>query len=83
MSGKFMLPRLAVQLIGTVGVTKIANDIIAKHVVIQSTADVVKTWVGSIVIGSMVAEHTSNHLSEKVDAVIEWHENRKMKQTVV
>lgn len=77
MGDKLAIVRLAVHLVSSVGVSKVVNDIIVKNTNIVTTVDAVKVWTGSIVIGSMVAEHASKHVNDKLNAVVAWNEDRK------
>jgi hypothetical protein len=77
MSDKLPITRLAVHILASVGVSKVVNDVIANNVNVATTADAVKVWTGSIVIGSMIAEHASKHVNDRVNAVVAWNESRK------
>lgn len=77
MSDKAPLFRLVAQLFASVGVSKVLNDIIVNNTTIQTPADAIKVWSGSIVLGSMLVDHTVKHVDEKVDAVLTWNRNRK------
>jgi hypothetical protein len=77
MSDKFPVAKLAVHLIASVGVSKVINDIITNNTRVETAADAVKVWTGSIVIGSMVAEVASKHVNERMDAANVWYQNRK------
>jgi len=77
MSGAFPIARLAVHVIASIGVSKVINDIITNNTNVVTTADAVKVMTGSIVLGSMIAEQASNHVNNRVDAVIAWNESRK------
>lgn len=69
--------KLAVQLVSSVGVSKVVHDIIRLNTTAETTADVVKVIAGSVVIGSMVADHASKHVNDRIDAVVAWNEARK------
>lgn len=69
--------RLFTQLIASVGVSKVVNDIIKNNTDIVTTSDALKVWSGSIVIGSMIAEHASEHVNRRVSEVIAWRRSRK------
>jgi hypothetical protein len=69
--------RLGVHLVSSIGVSKIVNDMIVNNVNIVTKMDAVKVWTGSIVIGSMIAQHASKHVNDKIDAVVAWSETRK------
>jgi hypothetical protein len=71
------MARLAVNLAASIGMSKVVHDFIRNNVTVVTTADAVKVAAGSLVIGSMVAEHASKHVNSRIDSVIAWHENRK------
>lgn len=77
MSNQLKIARLAVQILASVGVSKVVNDVIVNNTNIQTTADAVKVWSGSVVIGSMVAEQASKHVNERMDAAAAWISSRK------
>jgi hypothetical protein len=76
-SSSLPLGRLAVQVVSTVGVSKVINDIIVNNTNVQTTADVVKVWTGSLVLGAVVVEHTSDYVNTKMDQLAAWNEARK------
>lgn len=76
MSGKLAAAKLAVNIVGGLGVSKVVNDIVAKNTVVNTTFDAIRVWAGSIVIGSIAAEHASNHVNSRVDKAIDWYKNR-------
>jgi hypothetical protein len=70
--------KLATHIVASVGVSKVVNDMISNNVNSpQTTADAVKLWTGSIVIGSMVAEQASKHVSTRFDELAAWYASRK------
>jgi hypothetical protein len=77
MSDQFPVAKLVIHVLASVGVSKVLNDIISNNVNVTTTADAVKVWTGSLVIGSMIAEHASKHVNGRMDAVIAWNESRK------
>ena len=77
MSSTLPVVKLAVQLVSSIGVSKVVHDIIKLNTNTQTTADAVKVLTGSVVIGSMIAEHASKHVNDRVDAVVAWNESRK------
>lgn len=77
MSNKLSIARLAVQILASVGVSKVVNDVIVSNTNIQTTADAVKVWSGSVVIGSMIAEQASKHVNTRMDAAADWIASRK------
>lgn len=77
MSDKAPIIRLVAQLFASVGVSKVINDVIVNNTNINTTADAVKVWSGSIVIGSMIAEHASQHVNDRIDSVLAWKRSRE------
>lgn len=77
MSDKAPFIRLITQLVASVGVSKVVNDVIRNNTDILTTTDAIKVWSGSIVIGSMIAEHASNHVDNRINAVLAWKRNRQ------
>ena len=76
-SEKINLAKFGINLISTIGVSKVVRDIISNNTDVETTADAVKVWAGSFVIGGMVAEQASDHVNRRVDGVVTWYENRK------
>ena len=77
MSDKLPIVKLAVHVIASLGVSKVINDIIQSNTNVETTADAVRVAAGSVVIGSMIAEHASNHVQARLDALSAWHASRK------
>jgi hypothetical protein len=77
MSDKLAITKLVVNVAAGMGVSKVVNDIITNNTTIETTADAVKVWAGSVVIGSMVADAGSKHVNAKIDSVANWYEARK------
>jgi hypothetical protein len=76
-SEKINLAKFGINLISTVGVSKVVRDIISNNTDVETTADAVKVWAGSLVIGGMVAERASEHVNRRVDGAITWFDNRR------
>ena len=70
------LVKLGINVVASASVWKIVNDVIRTNVVVETGADVVKVWTGSLIIGSMVADQASKHVNEKLDAALAWMEAR-------
>lgn len=81
MSAVIPVAKLAVHVLSSVGVSKIVNDVIKNNVTIETTADAVKVACGSIVIGSIVADTASRHVTARMDDLATWYEGRKTKET--
>jgi hypothetical protein len=77
MSNELLFARLATQLVAGMGVSKILGDIIKNNVVIVTPMETVAVKVGSLVLGSMLVEHSSNHITQQIDTVSDWWKNRK------
>ena len=76
-SNQIALIKLATNVVASASVWKVVNDVIRSHVTIENTADVVKVWTGSLIIGSMVADQASKHVNTQFDKGLAWLENRK------
>jgi hypothetical protein len=57
------LLKVAVHVVGGLGVQKVIGDIIKNNTVVVSTADKVLISAGSLVLGSMVTEQATKHIS--------------------
>lgn len=77
MSDMLPIAKLAVNLISSVGVSKVVNDIIRNNTNVATTADAVKVAAGSLVLGSMIADHASKHVNDRVDSAVAWYQSRK------
>jgi hypothetical protein len=80
-SEKITFAKFGINLISTIGVSKVVRDIIQNNTNVETTADAVKVTVGSFVIGGMVAEQASEHVNRRVDGAIAWYESRKDQQS--
>lgn len=69
--------RIVAQVLASVGVSKVVNDIIRNNTSVLTTADAVRVWTGSIVIGSMVADAAAKHVDGRVTEVNDWYQGRK------
>jgi hypothetical protein len=76
-SSQLNLLKLATNVVASASVWKVVNDVIRHNVSVQTTADAVKVWTGSLIIGSMVADQASQHVNKNFDKAAEWLENRK------
>jgi len=76
MLGYLPAAKLATQLVAGLGVTKIIADIVKNNVNVVTTADAVKVWTGSFVIGSMLVEQSSKHIDTATNDVITWFKKR-------
>lgn len=68
--------RLVVHAISSIGVSKVIHDIVKNNTTVVTTVDAVRVWTGSIVISSLIAEHASKHVNERMDTVLAWNEKR-------
>ncbi len=76
-SNKITAVKTVVNIIAGAGVSKIVNDIITNNTITGTTADTAKVWVGSVVLGSMVAERVSDHVNAKIDETANHFADRK------
>jgi hypothetical protein len=77
MSNALVITKAAVNLVCAAGVSKVINDVIVNNTTVATPADAVKVWTGSIVLGSLVAEHSSKHVNARIDAAAAWFASRK------
>jgi hypothetical protein len=71
------LVRFATHIVATFGVSKVVKDIIFNNTNVVTTADGIKVLAGSLVLGSMVAEHAANHVDRQFNMVYEWYQRRE------
>lgn len=71
--------RLLAQVAGSVGVSKVVNDIIRNNTNIITTADAVRVWCGSVVIGSMIADSAATHINDRITEIVEWRQKQDVK----
>ena len=76
---KLAVAKLVINVAAGMGVSKVVNDVISNNTNIESTEDQIKVAIGSVVIGSMIAERASEHVNAKVDAIHAIWTNRKDK----
>jgi hypothetical protein len=69
--------KIATQIIASVGVSKVVNDIITNNTNVVTSADAVKVAAGSLVLGSLIAEHASNHVTSRITAIANWYDARQ------
>lgn len=69
--------KITAQVIASLGVSKIVNDVIRNNTNTETTADAVKVAAGSIVLGSLIAEHASNHVNARIAQFATWYNERK------
>jgi hypothetical protein len=77
MSTQLPVARLAIHTLASLGVSKVINDVITNNTVVETSADAVKVWAGSVVLGSILVDATSKHVNDKMDAVATWYASRK------
>jgi hypothetical protein len=72
-----ILIKSAVRLIATIGVAKVLSDVVKTNTVVHTTLDKVLVNVGGFTLGSMVVEHTSNHVDRVLKSVQKQYEESK------
>jgi len=65
--------KLGAHILGALGVTKIVGDIITRNTIVETTFDLIRVRCGSLVIGSLVAEHASQHVEDRANQVYAWY----------
>ena len=74
---KLLVARRAINIVAGFGVSKVVKDIVVNNVTIETKLDLAKVWVGSAVIGSMVADAGSKHINTRFDQVVGWYEEQR------
>jgi hypothetical protein len=59
------------------GVSKILSDIVRNNVVLTTQMETITVKVGGLVLGSMLVEQSSNHITQQIDTVSAWWKSRK------
>ncbi len=77
MFGSNSVGRLAVHIMAGLGVSKVVNDIIRHNTSVVTTADAVRVWAGSVVIGSMITQSAVNHVDQQMVRIAAWNEKRQ------
>jgi hypothetical protein len=71
--------RFATQFVASLGVAKVADDIIVATRLVQTPVQSVMSKIGGLVIGSMIADTTMNHVDDRINQILAWNEERKTK----
>jgi F0F1-type ATP synthase beta subunit len=74
---KARIAKLAVKYAAGLGVSKVINDIISNNTTVDNTEDQIKVAVGSLVLGSIVMDHASEHVDAKLQKVSDWYNDRQ------
>ena len=78
---ELMLAKLATQLVAGMGVSKILGDIVSRNVVVVTTLEKVTVKAGTFVLGSMLVEQSTNHVTQQIDNLAAWYQSRKSADT--
>jgi hypothetical protein len=79
---KLGIVKLVINVAVGIGVSKVTNDVISNNVNVESTEDQIKVAIGSVVIGSMIAERASDHVNAKIDTITKIWTDRKATKTI-
>jgi hypothetical protein len=69
--------KLAVNIVSSLGVSKILGDVIKNNTNVVTTVDKVLVNAGTLVLGTMVVEKASDHVNTTMDNVINKIKSRK------
>jgi vancomycin permeability regulator SanA len=83
MSNALVITKLAINVVAAAGVSKVVNDIIVNNTNVATPIDAIKVATGSVVLGSLIANHASKHVNDRIDAAHAWYVNRKLDTTAV
>lgn len=81
MTNALPIAKLGCQLVAGLGVTKIVADVVRNNVNVVTTADAVKVWAGSFVIGGIVVEQSSNYIERTTNELHNWYKKHKTSET--
>jgi hypothetical protein len=62
--------KLAVNIVSSLGVSKILNDVIKNNTTIETVVDKILVHSGSLVLGTMVVSKASDHVNATIDGAI-------------
>lgn len=71
--------RLGINVWGVLSVSKVVNDVIRNNTTVVTTADALKVWTGSMIIGGVIVDHSMTHFNDQIDNVIAWFNSAKNK----
>jgi len=74
--------RIAVHVIASLGVSKVVGDVIKNNTTVVTTADAVKVYAGGLVLGSIIVDAASEHVTDRMNSISEWYASRKSPETV-
>jgi hypothetical protein len=77
MSDKIAIVKVATKFAAGFGVSKVISDIIKTNTVVQTTADAVKVWTGSLVLGTLITDVSMKYVEEQIDSLQTWIEKRQ------
>ena len=77
MFAQLPLLKLGAQLVAGMGVSRILGDIIKNNVIVTTPVQALTVKAGSLVLGSMLVEQSSNHIETMTTQVLEAIESRK------
>lgn len=82
MSNAQLLSKLALQFVAGIGVSKVITNIIKSNSIVLSNADMVKVWIGGVVLGSMIVDLATTHVGNRFDEGLAWYEKKKAEQAL-
>ena len=73
----FVLVKAGVQIVAALGVTKVFTEVIKNNTTIVTTVDKILINTGSLVLGSVIVDHTSDRVNYAFEKFENWKEERK------
>lgn len=73
------IAKLSAQFVASIGVGKIVSGIVKNNVVVTTTVEKVVVGAGSLVLGSMLVEQTTQHIERVSNDLTSWFEKRNEK----
>jgi len=72
--------KLAINVISSLGVTKVVGDIIKNNTTVMTGSQKLLVNAGTLVLSSMLVEQATNHVNNTIDELVYWHK-RETEQT--
>lgn len=61
--------KLGINIISSLGVSKVLNDVIAHNTTVVTTMDAILVKAGTLVLGTMIVGQASNHVNNTIKGV--------------
>lgn len=73
----FGIAKVTINLVSGLGVVKIVDNVIKNNVAIVTTWDAIRVNAGVLALGTVVLDHTAQHINNRMDELNAWQAKRK------